>query len=176
MVWLKSYFHAHHLFPWLYYSCDGGCLRSFHLTEEHGEASKCPSLGLTSEQAKVPLDWVADYLNSSLLLYIPITSCFSLITQMIIDKKDFICNNCKYKQHQCSACGLLGCSDLSSGAEVGITSMFDYVNWLLNLYFIWKRWRDNICESLKQYVKNTAQFPVERHDARCIKIPFSTGT
>ncbi|KAG2623525.1 hypothetical protein PVAP13_3KG065400 [Panicum virgatum] len=69
--------------------CDGGCLRSFHLTEEHGEGSKCPSLGLTSEQAK-----------------------------MIIGKKAFICKNCKYKQHQCSACGLLGSSDLSSGAEV----------------------------------------------------------
>lgn len=69
--------------------CDGGCLRSFHLTEEHGEGSKCPSLGLTSEQAK-----------------------------MVIDKKAFICKNCKYKQHQCSACGLLGSSDLSSGAEV----------------------------------------------------------
>ncbi|CAN6344719.1 unnamed protein product [Urochloa humidicola] len=69
--------------------CDGGCLRSFHLTQEHGEGSKCPSLGLTSEQAK-----------------------------MIIDKKDFICKNCKYKQHQCSACGLLGSSDLSSRAEV----------------------------------------------------------
>ncbi|PAN16439.1 hypothetical protein PAHAL_3G060900 [Panicum hallii] len=68
--------------------CDGGCMRSFHLTEEHGEGSKCPSLGLTSEQAK-----------------------------MIIDKKDFICKNCKYKQHQCSACGLLWSSDLSSGAE-----------------------------------------------------------
>ncbi|RLN27678.1 hypothetical protein C2845_PM05G07730 [Panicum miliaceum] len=22
--------------------CDGGCMRSFHLTEEHGEGSKCP--------------------------------------------------------------------------------------------------------------------------------------
>ncbi|PUZ63315.1 hypothetical protein GQ55_3G058200 [Panicum hallii var. hallii] len=63
-------------------------MRSFHLTEEHGEGSKCPSLGLTSEQAK-----------------------------MIIDKKDFICKNCKYRQHQCSACGLLWSSDLSSGAE-----------------------------------------------------------
>ncbi|CAL4896490.1 unnamed protein product [Urochloa decumbens] len=69
--------------------CDGRCLRSFHLTQEHGEGSKCPSIGHTSEQAK-----------------------------MIIDKKDFICKNCKYKQHQCSACGLLGSSDLSSGAEV----------------------------------------------------------
>ncbi|OQU78958.1 hypothetical protein SORBI_3008G078000 [Sorghum bicolor] len=69
--------------------CDSGCLRSFHLTEEHGEGSKCPSLGINSEEAK-----------------------------MIIDKKDFICKNCKYKQHQCSSCGLLGSSDLSSGAEV----------------------------------------------------------
>ncbi|KAJ1265236.1 hypothetical protein BS78_08G063700 [Paspalum vaginatum] len=69
--------------------CDGGCLRSFHLTEEHGKGSKCPSLGISSEKAK-----------------------------MIIDKKAFICKNCKYKQHQCFACGLLGFSDLSSGAEV----------------------------------------------------------
>ncbi|XP_066356323.1 protein ENHANCED DOWNY MILDEW 2-like [Miscanthus floridulus] len=69
--------------------CDGGCLRSFHLTEEHGEGSKCPSLEINSEEAK-----------------------------MIIDKKDFICKNCKYKKHQCSSCGLLGSSDLSSGAEV----------------------------------------------------------
>ncbi|OEL38752.1 Protein ENHANCED DOWNY MILDEW 2 [Dichanthelium oligosanthes] len=64
----------------VFMSCDGGgCLRSFHLTEEHGEGSRCPSLGLTSEEAK-----------------------------MIIDKKDFICKNCKYKQHQCSACGFVG--------------------------------------------------------------------
>ncbi|KAJ1265237.1 hypothetical protein BS78_08G063700 [Paspalum vaginatum] len=33
--------------------CDGGCLRSFHLTEEHGKGSKCPSLGISSEKAKV---------------------------------------------------------------------------------------------------------------------------
>jgi len=43
--------------------CDGGCLRSFHLTEEHGEGSKCPSLGLTSEQAKVPLKFLIELLT-----------------------------------------------------------------------------------------------------------------
>uniref|UniRef100_A0A0A9FC37 Zinc finger PHD-type domain-containing protein n=1 Tax=Arundo donax TaxID=35708 RepID=A0A0A9FC37_ARUDO len=69
--------------------CDGGCLRSFHLTKEHGEASKCKSLGLASEEAN-----------------------------MIIEKENFICKNCKYKQHQCFACELLGSSDLLSGAEV----------------------------------------------------------
>ena len=138
MFCLKSYFNAYHFFPWFYFSCDGGCLRSFHLTEEHGEGSKCPSLGLTSEQAKVPLNWVADSLNSCLLFYVRSASFFSLITQMIIGKKAFICKNCKYKQHQCSACGLLGSSDLSSGAEVGLPSMFDYVNWILYLYFLEK--------------------------------------
>ncbi|XP_040988646.1 protein ENHANCED DOWNY MILDEW 2-like isoform X2 [Juglans microcarpa x Juglans regia] len=30
----------------------------------------------------------------------------------------FICKNCKYKQHQCFACGKLGSSDKFSGAEV----------------------------------------------------------
>ncbi|KAL6641724.1 hypothetical protein ACP70R_019905 [Stipagrostis hirtigluma subsp. patula] len=69
--------------------CDGGCLRSFHLTEEHGKDSYCGTLGLTSEQAK-----------------------------MIMKKEKFICKNCKYKQHQCFACGLLGSSDLSSGTKV----------------------------------------------------------
>ncbi|KAG8386064.1 hypothetical protein BUALT_Bualt03G0110100 [Buddleja alternifolia] len=31
---------------------------------------------------------------------------------------DFYCKNCEYKQHQCFACGKLGSSDESSGAEV----------------------------------------------------------
>ncbi|PNT65298.1 hypothetical protein BRADI_4g40047v3 [Brachypodium distachyon] len=30
----------------------------------------------------------------------------------------YICKNCKSKQHQCFACGLLGSSDLTSGTEV----------------------------------------------------------
>lgn len=30
----------------------------------------------------------------------------------------FLCKNCRYQQHQCFACGLLGSSDKSSGAEV----------------------------------------------------------
>ncbi|KAL6641723.1 hypothetical protein ACP70R_019904 [Stipagrostis hirtigluma subsp. patula] len=66
--------------------CDGGCLRSFHLSEK----SKCRLiLGLTPHLAK-------------------------MITKM----DEFICKNCKYRQHQCFACGSLGSSDLSSGAEV----------------------------------------------------------
>ncbi|KAL6905882.1 hypothetical protein ACP4OV_003483 [Aristida adscensionis] len=69
--------------------CDGGCLRSFHLTDEHGQDTNCEGLGLTSEQAK-----------------------------MIIEMEHFVCENCKYKQHQCFACGLLGSSDWSSGPEV----------------------------------------------------------
>ncbi|XP_060176109.1 protein ENHANCED DOWNY MILDEW 2-like isoform X1 [Lycium barbarum] len=30
----------------------------------------------------------------------------------------FLCKNCRYQQHQCFACGLLGSSDKSTGAEV----------------------------------------------------------
>ncbi|XP_062204673.1 protein ENHANCED DOWNY MILDEW 2-like [Phragmites australis] len=71
--------------------CDGGCQRSFHLDEQESEDSKCRlALGVTKEQAK-----------------------------MINEKKEkFICKNCKYKQHQCFVCGLLGSSDLSSKAKV----------------------------------------------------------
>ena len=32
--------------------------------------------------------------------------------------QNFFCKNCQYKQHQCYACGKLGSSDKSSGAEV----------------------------------------------------------
>ncbi|KAK0601886.1 hypothetical protein LWI29_028434 [Acer saccharum] len=32
--------------------------------------------------------------------------------------QDFLCKNCEYKQHQCSACGKLGSSDKDKGAEV----------------------------------------------------------
>jgi hypothetical protein len=74
--WLESYVHAYLFFHWFYFSCDSGCLRSFHLTEEHGEGSKCPSLGINSEEAKVSLNWVVDSLNSCLFLYVQIASCF----------------------------------------------------------------------------------------------------
>jgi hypothetical protein len=48
--------------------------------------------------------------------------CFPLMIQMILaaDDKDFICKNCKYKQHQCFACGVLESSDLSSEPKVGL--------------------------------------------------------
>ncbi|CAL4893045.1 unnamed protein product [Urochloa decumbens] len=59
--------------------CDGGCQRSFHLTDENSERSKCRLiLGLSKEQAE----------------------------------------NCKYKKHQCFACGELESSDLSSEPKV----------------------------------------------------------
>ncbi|XP_062213476.1 protein ENHANCED DOWNY MILDEW 2-like [Phragmites australis] len=69
--------------------CGGGCQRSFHLDDS--EDSNCRlALGVSKDQAK-----------------------------MIIDmEEDFICKNCKYKQHQCFVCGLLGSSDVSSGPEV----------------------------------------------------------
>ncbi|KAL6641722.1 hypothetical protein ACP70R_019903 [Stipagrostis hirtigluma subsp. patula] len=71
--------------------CDGGCQRSFHLADQESEDSECRlALGITEEEAK-----------------------------MIIEREEaFICKNCKYKQHQCFVCGMLGSSDLSSGAEV----------------------------------------------------------
>ncbi|RDY04149.1 Protein ENHANCED DOWNY MILDEW 2 [Mucuna pruriens] len=34
------------------------------------------------------------------------------------DIQNFYCKNCEYNQHQCFACGTLGCSDKFSGAEV----------------------------------------------------------
>ncbi|XP_031743390.1 protein ENHANCED DOWNY MILDEW 2-like isoform X8 [Cucumis sativus] len=46
--------------------------------------------------------------------------CFSLgLSKEEVDAiETFICKNCEYKQHQCYACGNLGSSDQSSGAEV----------------------------------------------------------
>lgn len=75
--------------------CEGRCLRSFHATEKHiTEINQCTTLGLTEEQWK--------------------------IFRQNNEKSEplYICKNCKYNQHQCFSCGLLGSSDLSSGAEV----------------------------------------------------------
>ncbi|KAJ1265240.1 hypothetical protein BS78_08G064000 [Paspalum vaginatum] len=69
--------------------CEGGCQRSFHLADENSKICRL-ILGLDKEKAKM----------------------------ILADDKDFICKNCKYKQHQCFACGKLGSSDLSSEAEV----------------------------------------------------------
>ncbi|KAL5206330.1 hypothetical protein ABZP36_034539 [Zizania latifolia] len=74
--------------------CEGRCLRSFHPTEEEGERSKCRSLGLTEEEWRIFEQ--TDVKNGP----------------------KYICDNCKYNQHQCFSCGFLGSSDLSSGAEV----------------------------------------------------------
>lgn len=50
------------------------------------------------------------------------------------DDKDFICKNCKYKRHQCFACGKLGSSDLSSEAEVGMAESCLFESFELNLF------------------------------------------
>ncbi|EPS65484.1 hypothetical protein M569_09292, partial [Genlisea aurea] len=68
--------------------CDGKCLRSFHPTEADGRESYCDTLGFTMEEL--------NDLNSS----------------------KWYCKNCEYKRHQCFACGELGSSNESSGAEV----------------------------------------------------------
>uniref|UniRef100_A0ACD5Y6C7 Uncharacterized protein n=1 Tax=Avena sativa TaxID=4498 RepID=A0ACD5Y6C7_AVESA len=72
--------------------CDGGCRRSFHPTKEHGEDSMCTTLGLTEEQWQTHV--------------------------ALGDKAVYICKNCKHKQHQCFACGMLGSSDLTSAPEI----------------------------------------------------------
>lgn len=38
--------------------------------------------------------------------------------KMLQEIQNFYCKNCEYNQHQCFACGTLGCSDKFSGAEV----------------------------------------------------------
>ncbi|KAL2496007.1 Protein ENHANCED DOWNY MILDEW 2 [Forsythia ovata] len=68
--------------------CEGKCIRSFHPTVEDGADSVCSSLGYTNAEVEA------------------------------MKNIDFYCKNCEYKQHQCFACGELGSSDESSGAEV----------------------------------------------------------
>ncbi|KAL0306310.1 UNVERIFIED_CONTAM: protein ENHANCED DOWNY MILDEW 2, partial [Sesamum radiatum] len=70
------------------YICEGKCMRSFHATVEDGEESNCESLGFTDAELEA------------------------------IKNVPFYCKNCEYKKHQCFACGELGSSDESSGAEV----------------------------------------------------------
>ncbi|KAK7387132.1 hypothetical protein VNO78_27659 [Psophocarpus tetragonolobus] len=48
------------------------------------------------------------------------SNCVSLgFSRKEVDEiQNFYCKNCEYNQHQCFACGTLGCSDKFSGAEV----------------------------------------------------------
>ncbi|QCD78251.1 histone-lysine N-methyltransferase NSD3 [Vigna unguiculata] len=48
------------------------------------------------------------------------SACASLgfSQKQVDDIQNFYCKNCEYNQHQCFACGTLGCSDKFSGAEV----------------------------------------------------------
>ncbi|TYI42473.1 hypothetical protein ES332_A01G101400v1 [Gossypium tomentosum] len=68
--------------------CDGRCMRSFHATEDDDSARE--------------------------------SACESLgfTPNQVKALETLLCKNCEYNQHQCFACGKLGSSDKSSGAEV----------------------------------------------------------
>ncbi|KAI5066302.1 hypothetical protein GOP47_0018926 [Adiantum capillus-veneris] len=66
--------------------CDGPCLRSFHLNKGAGGADDSHCSTLGFSKAEAER----------------------------MDK--FFCPNCKFKEHQCYACGRLGCSDDKAGA------------------------------------------------------------
>ncbi|XP_066353979.1 protein ENHANCED DOWNY MILDEW 2-like isoform X2 [Miscanthus floridulus] len=98
--------------------CEGCCQRSFHLDNKH---NCIKTLGLTIEEAKVCPVFELPRSLSLLFTFVYISNkinrvapCFSLIIQNIIEKEDFICKNCQYKQHQCFVCGSLGSSDATS--------------------------------------------------------------
>ncbi|MCO5575510.1 hypothetical protein L7F22_029311 [Adiantum nelumboides] len=66
--------------------CDGPCMRSFHLNKGAGGAEDSHCSTLGFSKAEAER----------------------------MDK--FFCPNCKFKEHQCYACGQLGCSDDKAGA------------------------------------------------------------
>ena len=125
-------------------SCDGGCRRSFHPTIEHGEDSKCTTLGLTEEQWQkhvalgVYFGWVSFYFALVFFMHRSwhFVSCLSMIIQ---DKDLYISKNSESKQHQCFACGSLGSSDLTSGPEVCITHTFHYLSLIVSILVSFRR-------------------------------------
>ncbi|KZV40758.1 hypothetical protein F511_30321 [Dorcoceras hygrometricum] len=72
--------------------CEGKCMRSFHANITDGEESRCQSLGFTDAEVEVCFP---PMLPPTLALYLH-----------------------QHKRHQCFACGELGASDDTSGAEV----------------------------------------------------------
>jgi len=97
-------------------------MRSFHANEEDGEESACASLGFSQKEVDVCKFYI-------LLIFIQLfffhlsfswcTGCNLIASDKILqDIQNFYCKNCEYNQHQCFACGTLGCSDKFSGAEV----------------------------------------------------------
>ena len=91
-------------------------MRSFHPTVEAGEDNACETLDLTEEEVDVCYCFLFTLICLFVsYLYVSSLHFFSSIWQAI---QDFLCKNCEYKQHQCSACGKLGSSDKDKGAEV----------------------------------------------------------
>jgi hypothetical protein len=64
--------------------------------------------------------------NSVFLLFFSLVIVFFFYLSALMSflfgqaMQSFFCKNCKFKQHQCFACGKLGSSDKFSGAEVWI--------------------------------------------------------
>ncbi|GJZ67464.1 enhanced downy mildew 2-like protein [Tanacetum coccineum] len=69
-------------------NCDGKCFRAFHATVESAESAKSKCISL------------------------------GLPSEKVKGSEPFFCLNCTHEVHQCFACGELGSSNKSSGAEV----------------------------------------------------------
>ena len=98
------------------------------------------------------------------------STCFPLIIQMILaaDDKDFLCKNCKYKQHQCFACGKLGSSDLSSEAEVGMAESY-FLKSLKLIYF--ERFDEMAKVLLRDWIKKERKEPFLWYRKRMHRYP-----
>jgi hypothetical protein len=86
------------------YSCDGPCMRSFHAKEGTGADSYCTTLDYTEAEIEVSFEAICDFFSISIFIT---EMCFFFFQRM----KIFLCENCKYKQHQCYICGVLEPSD-----------------------------------------------------------------
>ncbi|KAE9594114.1 hypothetical protein Lal_00017046 [Lupinus albus] len=94
------------------------------------------------------------------------SSCESLgFSQKKVDEiQNFYCENCKYNQHQCFACGKLGCSDKFSGAEV-----FKCASATCGLFY-----HPHCVAKLIQDVAENAPMELERNIAQ--GVPFTCPT
>ncbi|GJS60358.1 enhanced downy mildew 2-like protein [Tanacetum coccineum] len=79
-------------------NCEGKCFRAFHATVESAESEKSKCISL------------------------------GLPSEKVKGSEPFFCLNCTHEVHQCFACGELGSSNKSSGAE-------DWVSLLLLLHY-----------------------------------------
>lgn len=77
----------------------------------------------SSESMFPPISFILCYAfsYSSMFLILPLSHYSDIYHVNIVSAQaiqNFLCANCQYKRHQCFACGKLGSSDKSTGAEV----------------------------------------------------------